>query len=95
MALTSDEVRRIARLTRIALSDDEVERLRGELSAILQHCETLSDFDTSDVLPTAQSFDLRNVKRDDATVPSPDREQILANAPRRQGTYVRVRAVLD
>lgn len=95
MALTSDEVRRIARLTRIALSDDEVERLRGELSAILQHCETLSDFDTSDVVPTAQSFDLLNVKRDDATVPSPDREQILANAPRREGNYVRVRAVLD
>ncbi len=95
MALTSEEVRHIARLARIALTESEVERFRGELSTILEHCGALSAFDTDGVPPTAQSFEMTNVERADEPRPSHDREQILANAPRREGEYFRVRAVLD
>ena len=95
MALTPDEVRYIATLARIGLQDDEVERLRSELSAILEHFAVLNDIDTDDVPPTAQSFDTTNVERADVTEPSADRDEVLANAPRRDGNYFRVRAVLD
>ena len=95
MELSSDEVRHIARLARIALSDAEVERFRGELSSILDHCQTLSAIDTSDVQPTAQSFELVNVERADEPAPSQPTAAVFANAPRREDDYFRVRAVLD
>ena len=95
MALTSEQVRHIARLARVALSDDEVELLREQLSGILDHFAVLNEIDTGDVPPTAQTFEMTNVQRDDATRPSHDREHVLANAPRRQDGYFRARAVLD
>lgn len=95
MALTADEVRYIARLARIALSDEEVERLRGELSTILDHFQVLNDIDTAGVPPTAQSFDLHNVARADEPRPSSPVGEVLRNAPRREDGYIRVRGVLD
>jgi len=95
MSLTQDEVRHIARLARLGLSDEEVERFRDQLSTILDHFQGLNAFDTEGVPPTAQSFDLTNVERDDTSRPSAPREEVLANAPRKEGAYFRVRAVLD
>lgn len=95
MALTTEEVRHIARLARLALSDDEVERYREQLSGILDHFNVLNDIDTSDVPPTAQSLDLANVTRPDVLRPSMPTEDVLANAPRAEDGYLRVRAVLD
>lgn len=95
MALSADEVRYIARLARVALSDDEVQRLQEQLSDILDHFAVLNAVDTEGVPPTAQTFEMTNVLRDDETAPSSSREDILANAPREDGGYFRVRAVLD
>ncbi len=95
MALTADEVRYIAKLARVALTEPEVERLGGELSSILDHFQVLNDIDTQDVPPTAQSFDLHNAERSDDTRPSADRDDVLKNAPRREDGYFRVRGVLD
>lgn len=95
MALTADEVRHIARLARVALSDEEVERMREQLSGILDHFAVLNDVDTEGVPPTAQSLDLANVEREDAPRPSASPDEVLANVPRREGDYLRVRAVLD
>ena len=95
MELTSDEVRHIAQLARVALSDEEVERLRTELWSILEHCQALNDVDTDDVPPTAQSFSLVNVERADEPAESQPTDQVLANAPRREADYFRVRAVLE
>ena len=95
MDLTSDEVRHIARLARIKLSEAEVERFRKDLATILEHCQALSAIDTTDVTPTTQSFSLVNVERSDKPQSSEDREDILANAPHRKDEYIRVRAVLD
>jgi aspartyl-tRNA(Asn)/glutamyl-tRNA(Gln) amidotransferase subunit C len=95
MALTSDEVRRIATLARVHLADDEVERMREQLSGILAHFETLNAIDTDDVPPTAQTFDLTNVQRADEPRESSPLADVLSNAPRREGDYLRVRAVLD
>ena len=95
MALTSDEVQYIARLARVALSDAEVERYREELSSILGHLDALSRINTDRVPPTARSFDLVNVDREDEPRPSADIADVFLNAPRREGAYFRVRAVLD
>lgn len=95
MPLTADEVRHIARLARLGVTAAEVERLRDQLSTILEHFEGLNAIDTEGVPPTAQSFDLANVDRADEPRPSASRDDALANAPRREGPYIRVRAVLE
>ena len=95
MDLSTDDVRDIARLARIAISDDEVERMREQLSSILDHFEVLSEIDTEDVPPTAQSFNLTNVERPDEPGETIDREGALGGAPRREDGYFRVKAVLD
>lgn len=95
MALSTADVRHIATLARIDLADDEVERLREQLSGILAHFETLAAIDTTGVAPTAQTFDLTNVEREDVSRDPASREDVLRNAPRQDGPYFRVRAVLD
>ena len=95
MALTNDEVRHIATLARVELNDAEVERYREQLSSILAHFETLNAIDTSDVPPTAQTLDLVNVEREDDPRASAPLDGVLRNAPRREGGYLRVRAVLE
>jgi len=95
MALSEAEVRHLARLARVSVSDEEVARLQAQLSTILEHFELLNAIDTEGVPPTAQSFDLANVEREDASRPSPPREELLSNAPKTDGPYVRVRAVLE
>ena len=95
MSLGIDDVRHIASLARLALTEAEVARLQEELSGILEHFELLKELDTTGVPPTAHSLLLTNVMRDDQTWESLSTEQVLANAPRAEGDYVRVRAVFD
>lgn len=95
MALSEAEVRHLARLARVSVTDEEVVRLQAQLSTILEHFELLNAIDTEGVPPTAQSFDLANVEREDTSRPSPSREELLSNAPKTDGPYVRVRAVLE
>ena len=95
MPLSADEVRHIARLARIGITDAEVERLGDQLSTILEHFQGLAAIDTEGVPPTAQSFDLSNVERDDEARPSVSQDDAFANVPKREGPYIRVRAVLE
>lgn len=95
MMLAAKDVRRLARLARIALDDDEVERLRADLSACLDHFRVLAAIDTDGVPPTAHAVALTSVERDDAVRPSLAPEEVLSRAPRREGAYLRVRPVLE
>ncbi len=95
MKLSREEVLHIARLARVALTDAEIEKMREQLSNILENFEILKQVDTADVPPTAQSITLQNVMRDDEVAPSLSPEAVLANAPRQEGNYFRVRAVLE
>ena len=92
---TSEQVRHLASLVRIELTDSEVEEFRSELASILSHIDALSEVDTSGVPPTNNGADLLNVKDVDASRPAMPRDQILANAPQREDEYFRVHAVLD
>ena len=95
MPLTSDEVRHIALLARVGMTDDEIEVMRDQLSGILDHFRVLQQADTEGVEPTAHSGDAHSVLREDEPRDSVPMEDALANAPRRDGDFVRVRAVLD
>ncbi len=95
LSLTPEEVRHIARLARVGLSDDEVARLQGQLSQILDYFQRLQEVDTGDIPPTAHTLALHNVMRDDEPKPSFDKEEVLANAPQREEDLFRVRAVLE
>jgi len=93
MSLTIEEVKHVARLARLRLSDEELETMRAELSRILEHIDMLSEVDVSDVSPTAQVTDMLNVMRADAVRPSLPREDALANAPDPQAGMFRVGAI--
>jgi aspartyl-tRNA(Asn)/glutamyl-tRNA(Gln) amidotransferase subunit C len=95
MALTPEEVRHIAHLARLGLTDTDVEKFCHQLSDILDYFERLKAVDTTGVPPTAYPFDLHNVMRDDEPDPPADSEEILKNAPQRDGEHFRVRAILD
>ena len=88
-----DDVRHIAALTRLGLSDDEVEMMRGQLSNILKVFESLQQVDTDGVEPTDHTTEVRTVLRDDKAGESLRREQILDNAPDSEAGYVRVRPI--
>jgi aspartyl-tRNA(Asn)/glutamyl-tRNA(Gln) amidotransferase subunit C len=79
--ISRDQVLHVARLARLKLTDDEVERMQGELSSILDHIETISELDLEGVEPTSSVVQLENVLRDDVPRPSLPRERALANAP--------------
>lgn len=93
--LDLETVERIAALARIGLTPDEMERMRDQLSAVLDHIEMLQEVDTDDIPPTAQVIELQNIMRDDVVEPSLSQEQVLLNAPRSEDGFIKVKAVLD
>jgi aspartyl-tRNA(Asn)/glutamyl-tRNA(Gln) amidotransferase subunit C len=90
MAISRDEVLHVARLARLALTDEEVERLGAQLSAILEAVGKVSELDLADVEPTSHPLDLVNVWADDEARPSLPVDEALVNAPDREGGYFRV-----
>lgn len=76
-----EQVLHVARLARLRLSEDEVERMAPELSTILEHIERLNELDLEGVEPTAHVVALENVLRPDEPVPSLPRERALEQAP--------------
>jgi aspartyl-tRNA(Asn)/glutamyl-tRNA(Gln) amidotransferase subunit C len=94
MLIARAEVEKVARLARLQLSDDELDRMTDQLGEILGYIELLSELDTSNVEPMAHALDVANVFRDDVVRPSLPREAALANAPRSDGHCYRVPAVL-
>ena len=95
MKLSREEVLHIALLARLGLTEAEVDRLSEQLSNILENFEILQQVDTSGIPPTAQSIALQNVVKDDKAAASLPPSQVLANAPRKEGDWFRVRAVLE
>jgi aspartyl-tRNA(Asn)/glutamyl-tRNA(Gln) amidotransferase subunit C len=95
MALDPAEVRHIAALARIALTGEERAALGQQLAQILAQFEVLGQLDTTGVAPTAHAGDLGSVLRDDTPSPGLTAEEALSNAPRREGQFFRVRAVLE
>jgi aspartyl-tRNA(Asn)/glutamyl-tRNA(Gln) amidotransferase subunit C len=95
MTLTIADVQHVANLARLGLTPDEQERMREQLSSILDHIAVLQQLDTESIPPTAQVNDLVNVMRDDVVAASLPQAEVLRNAPRSRDGFIEVRAVLD
>ena len=95
MPLSREEVQHIAILCRIAMTEEEVELMGEQLSHILEQFDVLQQLDTEDVPPTSHSVPLQSVFRPDEVRPSAAQEEILANAPRRQGDFFQVNTVVE
>ena len=95
MPLTIEEVRHVAHLARLRLSDQELEQMQTDLSHILDYIDMLKEVDVANVPPTAQVADLFNVMREDDTRPSLPREDVLANAPEQQDGMFHVKAIFE
>jgi aspartyl-tRNA(Asn)/glutamyl-tRNA(Gln) amidotransferase subunit C len=95
MSVDSDTVRRIAHLARIAVADDEVEHLRGEINAILSFVEQLSEVDVEGVEPMTSVTPMVMKKRADVVTDGGDADAVLQNAPAREGTYFVVPKVVE
>lgn len=95
MGLTVDDVRQVARLARVSLSDDELESFVVDLNKVLGFVAKLEELDTTNVEPTSHVVSLKNVMREDRVQPSLTVEEALANAPDRSGDYFRVPRILE
>ena len=93
--LTPEEVRHIALLARVGVTDEEVERFGEQLSSILENFERLRQVDTEGVPPTDHAVPVQNVMREGQEAPSYPMEEVLANAPQREDDFFRVRAILE
>jgi aspartyl-tRNA(Asn)/glutamyl-tRNA(Gln) amidotransferase subunit C len=95
MSVTNDQARHIARLARIAMSDDQLEQLVPELNNILGWVEQLSEVDTDGVEPLTAVIEQKLRLRDDAVTDGDCRDEILANAPDAQHGFFAVPKVIE
>ena len=92
--LSRDDVAHVARLARLDVTDDELERFTEQLGAVLEHAADVASLDTAGVEPTAHPLDLVNVLRADVPTPSLERDEVLAMAPAAENGRFRVPKIL-
>lgn len=95
MAITREDVEHVAALARLDLTSEEVEAFRGQLSAILERAQRIQSLPLDGVAPTQHPFELRNVLRSDVVVAPEPSDKLLANAPEREGPYLKVPRILE
>ena len=93
--LSSREVEHVARLARLGITPDEVLKYRDQLRNILHHIEALNRADTSKVPATAHPLEERNVMREDRREPCLPADAALRNAPSREDSYFKVKAIQE
>ena len=93
--IDSQQVRKVAKLSRLQLSEQEVKEFAGQLSAILEYIEKLNELDTNNVEPLAHCLPISNVFRTDEVKESMGTEKTLANAPQKDGDFFKVPKILD
>ena len=95
MKLSHEQVKHVARLARLGLSEAEVEKFSLQLSDILENFEILKQVDTTKVPPATQSNPQQNIFREDKVVKSYPQSKVLSNAPRQQDNCFKVQAILE
>ena len=95
MKLSYEQVKHIAWLARLGLSEAEVERFSIQLSNILENFEILKEVDTANVAPATQTIPLQNVFREDKIAKSYRQTEVLANAPNKEENCFKVQAILE
>jgi aspartyl-tRNA(Asn)/glutamyl-tRNA(Gln) amidotransferase subunit C len=93
--LTRDDVTKVALLGRLKLSAEELERMTSQLGRVVEYVDILNEVDTQSVEPLAHPIELADVFREDVERPCLSREEALANAPKTDGRFFVVPAILD
>ena len=95
--ITSDDVRKVAKLCRLEIPDDDIEKYSNQLEGILEYIAQLQRIDTHNVPPTTRAVEVVNVFREDTIVSSSSdiRDKILDQAPQREGQFFRVPKILS
>jgi aspartyl-tRNA(Asn)/glutamyl-tRNA(Gln) amidotransferase subunit C len=94
LAISPEQVRHVAKLARLALDEQAVQRFQGQLESILHYVAKVGEADVSGVEPMAHALPLTNVLRDDVVEPSLPLEEVLQNAPASDGPFFRVPKVI-
>jgi aspartyl-tRNA(Asn)/glutamyl-tRNA(Gln) amidotransferase subunit C len=95
MTVSREDVEHVAKLARLALSEQEKERLTEQLNAILKYADKLNELNTEQVEPTSHVLPLKNIVRSDIVKPSSPLEEVLKNAPEHEEGHFRIPAVLE
>ena len=93
-AISRNDVAHVARLARLELTEEELDRFTGQLAAVLDHAADVAALDLAGVPPTAHPLPVANVVRDDVPGPSLDRDEVLAQAPAAEDGRFRVPRIL-
>lgn len=94
MAVTKEEVEKIAELARLEFNESEIEHLTKDMNQILHHMDKLNELDTSNVEPLSHPIEVKNVFREDELKPSAKREDALKNAPDKDDEFFKVPKVI-
>jgi len=94
MAVTKQEVEKIAELARLEFNESEIEHLTKDMNQILHHMDKLNELDTSNVEPLSHPIEVKNVFREDELKPSTKREDALRNAPDKDDEFFKVPKVI-
>ncbi|AFZ46659.1 aspartyl/glutamyl-tRNA(Asn/Gln) amidotransferase subunit C [Cyanobacterium stanieri PCC 7202] len=94
MSISQEEVKKVANLARLDITEQEEQEFGNQLNAILGYFDQLSELDTSEVEPTTRAIDVSNIMRSDAQTTYEDRESLLDNAPSRDDDFFRVPKIM-
>ena len=92
--ISADDVRKVAKLARLDLPEEKIATYTGQLESILDYVSQLAEIDTEGVPETTRAVEVTNVTREDGVTPTPIREDILNQAPLREGDFFRVPKIL-
>ena len=95
MKIAKKDVEHVAKLARLRLTEEEKEKFGKQLSDILEYVEKLNELDTARIEPTSHVVALKNVMREDEVKPSLPVEEVLSNAPAREGKYFKVPKIIE
>jgi aspartyl-tRNA(Asn)/glutamyl-tRNA(Gln) amidotransferase subunit C len=93
--ITMDEVKHVANLARLAITEEEAEELTNDLDAIISFAEELNELDTENVEPTSHVLDMKNIFREDVSKPGLPVEEVLKNAPDHENGQIKVPAIIE
>ncbi|KAB2331661.1 Asp-tRNA(Asn)/Glu-tRNA(Gln) amidotransferase subunit GatC [Bacillus mesophilum] len=92
--ISSDQVKHVANLARLQLSEEETESFRNQLEAMITFAEQLNELDTDGVEPTSHVLDMKNVMREDVAKPGLPQTEVVKNAPDHQDGYIKVPPIM-
>lgn len=93
--ISNDQVKYVANLARLAVTDEEAEVLTNQLDAIITFAELLNEVDTENIKPTTHVLDLKNIMREDIAKKGLDNTEVIKNAPDHADGYIRVPSILE